>query len=190
MDDTTRLATKDWQVFSLPQHGEAVAFLRAVHYGKGAPNTSTYRHGLYRAGVLVGDLMGVALWIPPTRAAAASVDEQWTGVLALSRFAVHPEAPKNAASYLLAASMRHIDRHRWPTLLTYADTAHGHTGAIYRATNWECLGETPAGDVWVDRGGVQRGRKRGGADATKGRDGGLGIHAFAVVTEDQVRAQA
>jgi hypothetical protein len=34
-------------------------------------------------------------------------------------------------------------------LLTYADTRHGHTGAIYRATNWTCLGEVPGSrEVW------------------------------------------
>jgi hypothetical protein len=58
--------------------------------------------------------------------------------------------------------MKLIDRDRWHTLLTYADTAHGHTGAIYKATNWQSLGEVPAGDVWIDPDGVQVGRKRGG----------------------------
>ncbi len=57
--------------------------------------------------------------------------------------------------------MRLIDRDRWPVLLTYADTALGHTGAIYRATNWTCDGEVSAGDTWTDVEGRQAGRKRG-----------------------------
>lgn len=57
--------------------------------------------------------------------------------------------------------MRMIDRDRWPVLLTFADTALGHTGAIYRATNWECDGPVSAGDVWVDSNGRRMGRKRG-----------------------------
>lgn len=73
----------------------------------------------------------------------------------------------NAASFLLGRSMRLIDRARWPVLLTYADTAHGHTGAIYLATNWECLGETKAGDTWVDPDGRQVGRKRGAFSYTR-----------------------
>lgn len=156
-----RLRAEEWVVQGVPSHGEVVGFLRAIHYAKGAPNTSTYRHGLYRDTILVGDLMGVALWIPPTKIAAQSVDADWQGVLSLSRFAVHPEAPKNAASFLLGASMRLVDRERWPTLLTYADTSQGHTGGIYKATNWECMGETAAGDTWIDGDGQQRGRKRG-----------------------------
>jgi hypothetical protein len=83
-------------------------------------------------------------------------------VLSLSRLWVDDEVPANGESFLLGASMAMIDRRRWPVLLTYADTAQGHTGAIYRATNWRCLGETAAADTWVDAEGVQRGRKRGG----------------------------
>ena len=105
---------------------------------------------------------GAALWIPPTRTAGEAVaGDAWAGVLALSRLVVAPEMPTNAASFLLGGSMRQIDRDRWPVLLTYADTRQGHTGAIYRATNWTCDGPVPAGDVWIDGTGRQRGRKRG-----------------------------
>lgn len=170
------LDADEWLVQSVPNHGEVVRFLREQHYAKGAPNTSTYRHGLYRDEcILVGELMGVALWIPPTKAAAMTVSDDWRGVLALSRFCIHPAAPKNAASYLLGRSMRLIDRTTWHTLLTYADTAQGHTGGIYKATNWRCLGETPAGDVWIDGAGVQRGRKRGGHTLTVAEMTALGF---------------
>lgn len=171
----SHLHAPDWQVFSIPNHATAVRFLRDTHYAGGASNTSTYRHGLYRAGLLVSDVAGVALWIPPTRTAAESIDhDRWGGVLALSRLAVAEDVPTNGASFLLGRSMRLIDRRRWPILLTYADTAHGHTGAIYRATNWTCLGPVPAGDVWTTPTGQQVGRKRGGHTFTHGemRDSG------------------
>lgn len=161
------LRAREWAVHGVPFHSEAVAFFRDHHYAKGAPNTSTYRHGLYERDEaiwpFVRDLFGVALWIPPTKAAAMSVaGDGWQGVLALSRLAVADEVPKNGASFLLGRSMALIDRQRWPVLLTYADTGEGHTGAIYRATNWECLGSVAAGDTWIAPDGSQRGRKRGG----------------------------
>jgi hypothetical protein len=163
------LIKADWLVASVPFHNEAEAFIRQHHYSHSAPNTSTYRHGLYRnEGLMVGDPLGIALWIPPTRTAAETVCENWQGVLALSRLACHPDCPKNAASFLGSASMRMIDRARWPVLLTYADSAEGHTGAIYRAMNFEYLGEVEAGDVWLDREGRQCGRKRGQNTFTKG----------------------
>ena len=164
LDAIPKLTKADWTVLDIPSHAEAVALIEALHYAKGAPNTSTFRHGLYKTATapLYGYAWGVALWIPPTKVAALTVAENWQGVLALSRFVLDPSVPPNGASYLLGRSMRLVDRERWPVLLTYADTAHGHTGAIYKATNWECLGPVPAGDVWVDGAGVQRGRKRGG----------------------------
>ena len=119
-----------------------------------------------------GTHTGAALWIPPTRSAAEALltngrgDDDWQGVLSLSRLVVDPALPPNAASVLLGRSMRLIDRTRWHTLVTYADTNQGHTGAIYRATNWTCDGPVPAGDVWVNQIGEQRGRKRGGRTMT------------------------
>lgn len=149
-------------------HGTASRVIRLWHYSRSTPNTSTYRHGLYPRGELLpGDPYGVALWIPPTKSSAEKIaGDEWGGVLSLSRLVIEPNMPTNAASFLLGGSMRMIDRERWPVLVTYADTGHGHTGAIYRATNWECLGEVPAGDTWVDGQGVQRGRKRGGHTLT------------------------
>jgi hypothetical protein len=168
----------DWVVLPLANHSDAVAMVEKWHYSASAPNTSTYRHGLYMAAdlPLVGDPFGCALWIPPTPNAAATVaGDNWRGVLSLSRFVISPDAPKNAASFLLGASMRMIDRSKWHTLLTYADTAHGHTGTIYKATNWHELGPVPAGDCWIDSEGRQRGRKRGGKTLTvqQMRDAGL-----------------
>lgn len=138
---------------------EAEHFIRGWHYSKSASNTATYCHGL-----IAPDWThwGAAVWIPPTKNAAATVAEDWRSVLCLSRLVCLPEAPKLSASFLLGRSMKLIDRKRWPVLLTYADTRLGHTGAIYKATNWELVGEVPAGDVWVhSKTGEQRGRKRG-----------------------------
>jgi hypothetical protein len=88
-------------------------------------------------------------------------------VLALSRLAVAEGMPTNSASFLLGRSMRMLDRSVWPTLLTYADTRQGHTGAIYKATNWICLGEVPGYPAWKHRlTGKIRGKKRGPRNLT------------------------
>jgi hypothetical protein len=148
----------DYEVARIPEHRDAVAFITEHHYAKSAPNTSTYRFGLYDDALT---LLGASIWIPPTRNAAATVSDDWQAVLSLSRFALAPELPKNTASYFLGRQMRLIDRDRWPVLLTYADEALGHTGGIYKATNWTSLGSVPAGDVWIGPAGERRGRKRG-----------------------------
>lgn len=159
----THLVASEWDVRDMPMHGEAEQIIRQFHYSQSCPNTSTYRHGLYSAADGIFALpYGVALWIPPTRTAAEHLaGSDWQGVLSLSRLVVIPDVPTNGASFLLGRSMRMIDRRRWPVLVTYADTNQGHTGAIYRATNWRCDGEVPAGDVWESPTGSLQGRKRG-----------------------------
>jgi hypothetical protein len=159
-DGTPKLRKAEW-IVTHAEHPEAVAFIERTHYAGGAPNTAVARHALRPRGS--SEIKGVALWLPPTKPAAVSVaGESWRGVLALSRLCVADDVPKNGASFLLGASMAMLDRDRWPVLLTYADTALGHTGGIYKATNWRCLGEVPGADNWIDSAGIRRGRKRGG----------------------------
>lgn len=157
------------------EHDAAVEAIERWHYAQGAPNTSVARTGLFRAGC--DELLGVAMWLPPTKNAAASVaGREWRQVLCLTRLVVAPEVPNNGASFLLGASMCQVDRARWPWLLTYADSAHGHTGAIYKATNWTYLGPWDAGDTWVHSvTGEQRGRKRGGRNLSADEMRALGF---------------
>lgn len=120
------------------------------HYAKGASNTWVYLHGLFFKGM--PDLFGVAWWLPPTRVAAESVNkDDWRRVLSLSRLVIAPGVPANAASFLLGRSVRLIKQvGRFSTLLTYADEAQGHTGAIYKAANWHYVGRTKPSVRWVD----------------------------------------
>lgn len=120
---------------------EARALVERFHYAKGASNTRTDLHG-FRKGD--GSLIAVAWWLPPTKVACQSVNkEDWKKVVSLSRLVVHPDEPKNVCSMLIGASIRQIRKDgRWASLVTYADHGEGHTGAIYRATNWDYVGTT------------------------------------------------
>ena len=107
------------------------------HYAKGGSNTAVYTHGLFPRGWFwESQCVGAAWWLPPTKSAAMSFDENWRGVLSLSRLVVSPNVPTNAASFLIRHAMQLIDRDRWPVLVTYADEWQGHTGAIYKAAGW------------------------------------------------------
>jgi hypothetical protein len=145
-----RLRKADWTVRAVSL-AEASALVAEYHYAHGGANTATYLHGLFRNG---GDRpLGVAWWIPPTKSAAvATHPENWTGVLALSRMAIVPDVPKNAATFLLARSVRLIDRSRWPCLVTYADEWQGHSGGIYRAAGWQYVGLTKPERTYVKDG--------------------------------------
>lgn len=160
-----RLRAREWEVRTVPLV-TCQAFVHDLHYAAGGSNTATGRHGLFR----VGDdrCMGIAWWIPPTRNAAAATHPdpaRWREVLSLSRLAIDPAAPRNAASFLLARSRKLIDRTAWPCLVTYADEWRGHTGAIYRADNWEYMGRTKPERVYV-RNGRMLARKAGAITRT------------------------
>lgn len=146
---------QDYFVASVTDVGEAKHLIAAEHYAGGYSNTFVYLHGLYR--VKDCALLGAAQWLPPTRPAAQTVNpRQWTRVLSLSRLVVHPDVPKNAASFLLGRSIRIIRQDgKWVSLVTFACESQGHIGIIYQATNWIFVGKTKPTDLWVDAGGKQ-----------------------------------
>lgn len=148
----------DFLIDDISQH-DAKRFVSEYHYSGGCSNTSVYRHGLICA--KGGSLLGVALWLPPTRVAAESVNrDDWRRVLSLSRLAVHPDVGKNGASLLLGGSIRIIKREgKWKSLVTYADDFMGHTGRIYLATNWQYVGHMKGSPRWEDANGRQVSRK-------------------------------
>jgi hypothetical protein len=155
------LRRDEWRVDTISL-GQARELVARLHYAAGSSNTATFRHGLFRLEDWPLTPMGCAIWIPPTRTAAeASTDGDWRRVLALSRLAIEEDVPTNAASFLLAHSEKLIWKSgMWDTLITYADEWQGHTGAIYRAANWDYVGLTKPERVYV-KDGVMVARKAG-----------------------------
>ena len=141
----------NYEVVDIP-HSRAKWFIEREHYSRGCSNTQVYGHGLYLQNPGGLDLLGVAQWLPPTRVACESVNkDHWQQVLALTRLAVHPLVPTNGASFLLGQSIKKIRKEgRFRSLVTYADESQGHTGAIYRATNWTYVGRTGPYPRWED----------------------------------------
>ena len=143
------LARKDYIVRDAPL-ADLRAFIAAYHYARGSSLTAVYKHGMYD--VHTGRLVGAALWLPPTRVCAESVNkENWQRVVSLSRLAVSPDMPTNAASFLIGQSIRIIRKEgKWKSLVTYADTRQGHTGTIYKATNWQFVGQVKGSPTWIN----------------------------------------
>jgi len=165
---TEHLRKEDYEVRTC-QLVEAYRLVELFHYARSTANTATYRHGLYRrSDGFMGMIVGAALWQPPMRSTAESLaGDRWRGVLTLSRLVIVPEEPTNAASFLLGASIRLIRRDgRFHTLLTYADDSQGHTGTIYRATNWQYVGTVNSERVYRDKAGRQASRKAGNKTRT------------------------
>jgi len=84
---------------------------------------------------LASNVWGVGIWSHPT---ARLEDQRFT--FELSRYALGPGLPPNAASWALAR-MRAFIRRFYPhvtRLITYSDDTV-HSGSIYRADNWRLV---------------------------------------------------
>lgn len=127
------------------------------HYAKSASNTGKSFCATHRERGVVA----AAVFLPPLPPAArkhALSDPK--RVTALSRLVVVPGEPQNVATMLIGGALRQLRRDaRYDTVVTYADTAQGHTGAIYRATNAEYLGMSRPEGYWVDKDGRTVSRK-------------------------------
>ena len=129
--------------------------VKTLHYSGTCPPAFTHVYCLFRHDA-PERLMGVAWWKAPMPNAAKSVARHCGTdpklVSDLSRLAIHPDAPTNAASFLIGRSIRHFRQEKkYQALVSWADAFEGHTGQIYKATNWEYLGqEKRQRRVWVD----------------------------------------
>ncbi len=65
----------------------------------------------------------------------------------LARLWVSDDVPRNAESWLIGQSVRHVRRvhSEVRVLVSYADPSAGHAGTIYRASNWTPDGRTDQG---------------------------------------------
>ena len=170
----TTIKKREWFVKPV-EIAVARRIIEDSHYAKSATKTGVAIHGLFKVDE-PENCLGVAWWLPPTKNAAASVWENHREVLSLTRMAIYPSVPKNAASFLLSRSIKilRLDK-RWKCLLTYADTFQSHTGRVYQASNWTYIGLTAPSEVWVDKSGKMMGKKRGAKNLTSAEMRELGF---------------
>lgn len=108
-----------------------------------------------------GKIVGAALFLPPLPPAAikhAKTDPK--KVTTLSRLVIASGEPQNAASMLIAASLKQIRQDKkYDTVLTFADLSQGHLGTVYKATNAIYCGKTRPEPYWIDATGRRVSRK-------------------------------
>lgn len=115
----------------------ASALVVKHHYLHRRPNTS-HAFGLFDGrGECVG---AVTFGFPASRHLQKSMCPDDPGVvIELNRLWCHDDCPRNTESFFVARALKML-----PPLLvvSYADTAWGHTGVIYRALNFNYAGWT------------------------------------------------
>ena len=117
---------------------------------------------------LVAERDGVPIGCIVYSAPPREADKRYGGkVWELARVYLLDEIPRNAETWLIGQSVRHIKRHHKDVqhLLSYADPSAGHSGTIYKAANWRLDGrtdddrKTPRCDYYDGRTGKKYGRR-------------------------------
>lgn len=76
-----------------------------------------------------------------------------TDILELRRLCCIDDTPRNIESYFIGKTLRWlIQNTEVKTIISYADNTYGHTGIIYKASNFKHVGKTPCGRVIVYNG--------------------------------------
>ena len=121
-------------------------FIETHHYSKSINGCMTdYCFRLMRSGEMIGAaFFGRMAMANQYRRFAESESE----VLELRRLCCVDETPKNTESYFIGSMLRWLRRQTETRIVvSYADKEHGHTGIIYKASNFQCWGDKPGARV-------------------------------------------
>lgn len=145
------------------------AALHAVehwHYSKSMPPPRRVMFGVWEA----GSFRGVVIF---SRGASPSLGEQFglrQGQLCeLTRIALRSHEHTVTAIVKQAIRQLRASAPRLRLIVSFADPAQGHVGAIYQAGNWIYLGQSNPQRVFVVHGRVRHGRSMGGRQFGTGR---------------------
>jgi len=108
--------------------------------------------GCGRAGVSIGayynqELVAVATFCKTMRQETAAKQKMdYSDILELARFVINPTyQARNFASWFLSRAVKIIAKNnKCKRLIAFSDPTFGHTGTIYKSTNWRYDGTTEA----------------------------------------------
>jgi len=124
-------------------------FLKRWHYSDYVNIQAKHTFYLFREGNFgIPEMVGVCVYTRPAGPTAGQsyYPEAPDKVLELRRLCLIDETPKNAESFFVSRSIKWLKGNTdWEFILSYADMEQGHSGIIYRASNFEYIGVTGAG---------------------------------------------
>jgi hypothetical protein len=124
-------------------------FLKRWHYSDYVNIQAKHTFCLFREGNFgIPEMVGVCVYTRPAGPTAGQsyYPEAPDKVLELRRLCLIDETPKNAESFFVSRSIKWLKQNTdWEFILSYADMEQGHSGVIYRASNFEYQGLTGVG---------------------------------------------
>ena len=137
-----------------------------IHYGLFKPDEDGSRFGVPK---MIGAAMYAWPSMPHTRGKYNPINP--TKCLELRRLVCIDDTPKNTESYFIGQTFKLLKRDTdMEVIVSFADQHHGHTGVIYKATNFDYLGETAKGRILMVDGKEMHSRSLNQLDRPYGRE--------------------
>ena len=124
-----------------------VSFIEKHHYSHNVNGIQSYHHfGLYTEGNFgLPKMIGAMMYAIPSMPATASKYNPINPnkCLELRRLVCIDDTPKNTESYFIGKTFKWLKTFTdMEVIVSFADQHYGHSGTIYKATNFDYLGET------------------------------------------------
>ena len=168
------MAVTDFIVEEIPRKS-VVKFIEKHHYSHNVNGVqSLYHYGLFTEGnfglpKMIGAMMYAHPSMPATAAKYNPINPD--KCLELRRLVCIDDTPKNTESYFIGQTFKLLKRDTdMEVIVSFADQHHGHTGVIYKATNFDYLGETGKGRILMVDGKEMHSRSLNQLDRPYGRD--------------------
>lgn len=130
---------------------QIVDFVEKYHYSKNMNGLKTsYCFRLLDGEKLIGAIVYGKIGM-------GGVEQKYTDnpdkILELKRLVCIDETPKNTESYFIGWTLRWLQKNTdLEMIISYADKTYGHEGIVYKATNFDFVGETIPGKVIMYQG--------------------------------------
>ena len=145
------MSVTEYTVEQIPRKS-IVSFIEKHHYSHNVNGVqSIYHFGLFREGnfglpTMIGAMMYAYPSMPSTAAKYNPINPD--KCLELRRLVCVDDTLKNTESYFIGQTFKWLKEYTdMEVIVSFADTHYGHDGVIYKATNFEYLGETSKGQV-------------------------------------------
>ena len=168
------MSVTDFTVEEIPRKS-VVKFIEKHHYSHNVNGVqSLYHYGLFREGNFgIPKMIGAMMYAHPSMPATAAKYNpiNHDKFLELRRLVCIDDTPKNTESYFIGQSFKLLKRDTdMEVIVSFADQHHGHTGVIYKATNFDYLGETGKGRILMVDGKEMHSRSLNQLDRPYGRE--------------------
>ena len=136
----------------LVQRNAVVSFIEKHHYSHNVNGIQSYYHfGLFKEGKfglpkMIGAMMYAMPSMPHTSKKYNPINPD--KCFELRRLVCIDDTPKNTESYFIGQTFKWLKQNTdIEVIVSFADEEEGHTGVIYKATNFNYLGTTSPGRV-------------------------------------------